>query len=334
MRGILLKMCYKSLRIIDGKPRWVIIDEHDNIIDKNPTKERLKCLIVDNKRKKKVLKDRKCCKCGNTDTYIDKNGNPTWLRYLDKNKVWDEESFVCSRCNTHLWKHGYLSEEEIIEKKSEYIKMKRKKYFEGRTCCTCGGSNTWMRGDTPYWYVHKCEKENCSGYICGSCQCKSRSALRNEKFYLYDDRIKWLLGECVVCKTIGVKNRNFGEDNFRSYSDTYRHPVYGEIDVKTLSLIEGRWKASFGGSEFDTAVILCMDKNWKSIERMYIIYYDYIDGRTGITFYKNTRFLISKWEKFRVKEEESNNNYQNLLLYLKDREPFSLEDLKCWMGKL
>lgn len=35
---------YKSYRIIDGKPRWVIIDDNGNIINKNPAKGELKGL--------------------------------------------------------------------------------------------------------------------------------------------------------------------------------------------------------------------------------------------------------------------------------------------------
>ena len=35
---------YKSLRIIDGKPRWVIEDKDGKIIDRFPTKEQLKGL--------------------------------------------------------------------------------------------------------------------------------------------------------------------------------------------------------------------------------------------------------------------------------------------------
>jgi hypothetical protein len=35
---------YKRYTIIDGKTKWVIVDENGNIINKNPSKEELKCL--------------------------------------------------------------------------------------------------------------------------------------------------------------------------------------------------------------------------------------------------------------------------------------------------
>jgi len=37
-------MKYKSYRIIDGKPRWVIVDETGNIVNRNPNKDELKGL--------------------------------------------------------------------------------------------------------------------------------------------------------------------------------------------------------------------------------------------------------------------------------------------------
>lgn len=35
---------YRTCRIIDGKPRWIIVDENGNVINRNPTKEELKGL--------------------------------------------------------------------------------------------------------------------------------------------------------------------------------------------------------------------------------------------------------------------------------------------------
>lgn len=38
---------YKSNRIIDGKPKWVIVDDNGNIIDRDPDKEQLKGLFTE-----------------------------------------------------------------------------------------------------------------------------------------------------------------------------------------------------------------------------------------------------------------------------------------------
>lgn len=41
-------MKYRSYRIIDGKPRWVIIDGEGRVVDRNPSKEELKLYQVQN----------------------------------------------------------------------------------------------------------------------------------------------------------------------------------------------------------------------------------------------------------------------------------------------
>lgn len=69
---------YKSYRYIDGKARWVITDDNDNIIDKSPTKGQLKLAIYDNSRNKKSYIGYKCCKCGRIETYIKDDGTPVW----------------------------------------------------------------------------------------------------------------------------------------------------------------------------------------------------------------------------------------------------------------
>lgn len=35
---------YKAYRIVDGKPRWIIVDENGNIVNRNPSKCELKGL--------------------------------------------------------------------------------------------------------------------------------------------------------------------------------------------------------------------------------------------------------------------------------------------------
>ena len=45
---------YKSNRIIDGKPRWIITDENGKIINRNQTKEELKGLDVGHYKKRSI----------------------------------------------------------------------------------------------------------------------------------------------------------------------------------------------------------------------------------------------------------------------------------------
>ncbi len=66
---------YKSLRIIDGKSRWVVEDENGNI-DKCPTREKLKNALLEDPPKR-------CYKCGR----VNEDGN------------YDLKDRLCSRCH-------------------------------------------------------------------------------------------------------------------------------------------------------------------------------------------------------------------------------------------
>lgn len=84
---------YKSYNIIDGKPRWIVIDEDGKIVSKSPTKELLKISILEDL-------PRKCNKCRNNDTYVDNSGRKVWLRYYGENnkEEWDGKSWICNNC--------------------------------------------------------------------------------------------------------------------------------------------------------------------------------------------------------------------------------------------
>jgi hypothetical protein len=89
---------YKSYGIIDGKPKLVITDEDGNII-KNPTKEQIKDAILEDSDtyRENKLKGRKCCICGNKDTYI-YDGIPDWAKHKDERGVWDGK-WACGECD-------------------------------------------------------------------------------------------------------------------------------------------------------------------------------------------------------------------------------------------
>ena len=64
-------MNYRSWRIIDGEPRWIVIDENENIINKEPKKEELKYLKIFEKPRPRATKDEiesipipEFCDCG------------------------------------------------------------------------------------------------------------------------------------------------------------------------------------------------------------------------------------------------------------------------------
>lgn len=94
-------VCYKSYRYIDGKARWIITDENNNIINKSPTVEQLKNAIIDPKRNKseptRNLENRRCYKCGNNITYVDSAGNHHWYVVRNEDTCW-KDTYMCSIC--------------------------------------------------------------------------------------------------------------------------------------------------------------------------------------------------------------------------------------------
>lgn len=47
--------------------------------------------------KNEKMSRRKCCECGNVETYI-YNNVPQWFKYMDDNRCWDGVSHLCHRC--------------------------------------------------------------------------------------------------------------------------------------------------------------------------------------------------------------------------------------------
>ncbi len=68
--------------------KWIISDQHDNFIDRNPTNEKLRLAVVD-----KYSKLKRCCICG--------NNNDVRKRYYD-NGNWDGKSRLCGNCYTNI----------------------------------------------------------------------------------------------------------------------------------------------------------------------------------------------------------------------------------------
>lgn len=83
---------YKSYRIIEGSPTWVIENSEDGIINKNPTKEQLKNAIMDSVENRKLVK-KICCVCGRDWT------SGVWYRKINRDNTFDIRDRLCSRCH-------------------------------------------------------------------------------------------------------------------------------------------------------------------------------------------------------------------------------------------
>lgn len=211
--------------------------------------------------------------------------------------------------------------------------IKPKYYFENRRCCICGSSKTTQGFGSPRWHNHRCNKEDCSKWLCHKCYSKIQHRLpdshvsliklmrqcRNKDFDITKEMCKGCIGVEIVANTLCLKNANIENDNFNSDIDICGHPKYGNIEVKISSLRNGKWQFDIKESQklkqkFDTAFLICMDDNepWKDIKKMYAIpFKEIIKYKSHINIYDN--FLKCDWyEEFRIDSVPYSETYRNL----------------------
>lgn len=286
---------YKSLRLINGKPKWAISDENYNIVQ-NPTKEQVD-LSIDEKDRPKI-----CCVCRGTDTY------DHWFKHRCKK--------VC--CTGYLCRKCYR-ECGIIKK----IDIKRK-------CNKCGReeSSHWYKDgilDLCNMCYQKYSPNSANNTIKSMAKCRTKRIIRIDRFGNLDDNELGYVVECIVCDTYGIKIYNDEADNYRSPFDAI-HPEYGKFQIKGVSfnIVEGQWRIRFRDTEilwpvFDFAVIICMDGNkpWKNVERVYKIPQEELVNRKSIAIVKNPTDcvgnLMTPWyEKYRIDEKPFNDTWYDL----------------------
>lgn len=106
---------YKSYRIINGKPKWVIIDEDDNIIN-DPIDEQRKMAILEDSvsYRRNKFKGRKCCVCGEIKTYMKSPDSPLWYKCACGMEYCT--GFLCNNCSRRAYqKNDPNSNNNIIK---------------------------------------------------------------------------------------------------------------------------------------------------------------------------------------------------------------------------
>ncbi len=289
-------------------------------------------LNIDRDKNRKIKenrsKERKCIKCGNTETYIRSTGYECWVRYYDKDGKWDGKSYMCNSCDQR-------TRQEAISNEIKHIKNER---FKERKCIKCESI------DTSHWF--SCYDENgnkTNMFLCSKCymkvynrepyshnsikkymcNCRFNTDVGLSKFDEFSERDKGRIGEDIASYTLGVDNQNDISNNYNSLYDLVCHQIYGRIEVKTASfdIMNKSWDGTVDiDHNFDTLVILCMDneKPWRHVKRVYIIPEDCSElyGKRYVCIYENPS-RESKWEKFRVDEKPYNDTYHKMDMYIK-----------------
>lgn len=287
------------------------------------------------------IKNRACHICGNTGDY-----KVIPYKFYNKEGYWNGKSYLCKKCHDEI---RYPSTESS---KMEYMEYRRgliRDKCKGRICCKCGSSETYERPGGGYvWFVCSCGKIDCTKWSCKTCYTSNYQRndptsahnlikeMRKSRIGDLDKRTtsgKSLIDQAVVAEYLGVEDLNIKMDNF-GYCIDIEHGKYRKIDVKGASLIYGGWHYQTNEKiDCDTYFFLGYDQNRENIRVIFIIPNYVIMHNKGVTISKSS-FRTQKYDKFKVDDQgiydSINEIYHDLMLYLKGKEIFGIEDIKKW----
>lgn len=238
-----------------------------------------------------------------------------------------------------LKRHGDRCMLEIIDSKDTRSLKDKRVDSNGRTCCICKCI------ETAQW--HKNVDDGL--YKCNKCFCRydprsynriieSKRKSRNGQFTISDNNGKSIIGEATIAKVRGLDILSIKMNNFIYMFDLSPDLEHGIINAK-LKLPysgNGNWAVNINMEHnYDTLIILCIDVYMQKVVRVYIIPESEVYGKRRLTIVKNPHPSIgSKWEEFRIDEKSCslyNDSFQSLMLFLKDKKYFSIDDIKKWM---
>lgn len=150
---------------------------------------------------------------------------------------------------------------------------------------------------------------------------KKLQKCRNKQLSKNSNTGKGFIGEQIWCKYRGTKNCNIERDNFHSKEDTI-DSEYGIVQIKLATLTNGEWNIQFKNYSFDTAILLFMDIDMKSIERVCIIPVKELGNMVHFKIKKDGKYIYHSkaagiCNKFYVNQNtcnEINDIYHNMSL--------------------
>lgn len=304
-------MKYKSYRFVDGKARWIIVDENENIVNRNPSKDELKGIKRfpekdgrSNSRNKNYTDEELLNylkqfyeENGRVPIHIDFNANPNYPSFSNYFKYfgsWNRSIELAGLSNKY-----YNSTDTCNRCKIE-------KLSPGNACREYDEKGNWNGN----WLCTRCYRryDYIERYICDH---------RTENQELNTSNAKGDLFQELTCRwrstvsTIPVEDLNKKNDNYKSPIDHTPDSELGIIQTggRLYNSRNGMW--TFGGLErewdkkFDVIICYCTSKDGKIIERIYIIPKEEIkDKRTTIGIYKNPSRYVW-YEQYRIIDEET-----------------------------
>lgn len=312
---------YTSVRIADGKPRRVIVDDNGNIINNNPTKEELKCLDKFPEKDGRSKPRPGIC--------YTKNAIIGFIRqfYEENGRVPAEDDFNNDpRYPTSKTVRKYFGSRDNAIRSAE---LWNRRYNETNVCDRCGRNFEELERSGKFPIKEYDEKGNWTGkWDCHSCRekydpnsshnvLKSMANCRTGNQNPNHSGTKGDKDLDIVCELYGYINLNKRYDKYNTDIDC--------LDEKTglLYQVQGRlYKAvyrcwTFGDfeiewmKEYEDMICICKSRYGNRIERIYRFPLWIIIGRKGITIYNNDN---EHWyDQYIVKDSEELRRANDIL---------------------
>lgn len=262
---------YKSYRIIDEKPQWVIVDENGQIINRNPSKEELRrpgkeILLPYTRGNKKIIKynDTNSCDICRKDFSL--------LGWTHPYREYDDKGNWTGRwtCNTCFQK----------------VEHKKRMLSDRRTGNLNPNSNQAL-GDNLEELTDKLfETKRLSVFYDKYSRLPlDHFDIPNSISVMIQDKLVDLSGK--VPQTTGrTYNPNGGQYSFGHLERDY-------------------------GKDFDIYILYCISRDNKIIERIYIIPKGEFKNRTGVSIIKKpmnsrgTNSIVPWYEQYRITDKET-----------------------------
>jgi len=309
---------YNRYTIINGKPRWIIVDENGNIINESPTKEELKSLEVEPHKIKR--KGQSWTKKRIIEVIIQS--------YEETGRVPTEDDF---KHNPNLpsdytvYKYfGYLG--NAIKEAG----LLEKRYNPTHSCDRCRKNFNEVErlGKTPVREYD--DKGNWTRkWDCPACWEKYSSNSKTNIMKSIGDRrtgnldpnspsAKGDKGEELLCRWKRYTNLNKKHDNYTIRRDCLDEDIglYYQAKIASYDHTYKRWPHDFRnlqnsiwlGFRFKSLFLFCISEDGKRIERIYEIPEEEVIKGSGISIVKyRTSGLLYKngwYEQYMFKDEE------------------------------
>ena len=240
----------------------------------------------------KIHENTVCSCCGSNVT------SSSWCKTYNKDGSWDSKSYHCNKCHYYFDYNtgkfsGFLKGPDLSNVQelnfvgSDSIQPKVRKVIvehKDTICSNCGSNSTssnWRkkRDDNGNW-----DKT----YICMACY--SNPACRSGELDPNSNVYKGMIGVQTVAKVLGDKDCTIMKEGSSFDICSIQSIKYGKIEVKivTYNLIYRHWMV--GGIKpglFDTLFVICTDKKFENVIRIYIIDGIEVGNVSSITVYRN-----------------------------------------------